>query len=512
MSEHAWILENLETYHAGGLEPAERERLEQHTYECPACAQASQEIRGVDHALDVLFADVRPQATLEDRMIQFLRTKPKTGGASWAWVAGAAAAVVLFGVVGAGASHFLSTGELPFPGLVTDREQLASTKGIVAQNYGDTYSYFPYSRDPASDRFQASSTEDKSRVSVQTATRTDTAVLMGKVAKNEPASPALPEIGGIVAGKPTSPAGASMGGMGMGAGMASQMTPQAKEEDRKSTAGEQGKASVEFYYAPQEAAVAGKPAANYYKQLYGYRDSSPARTVAELTDGTSHLKAQSGLHFRPGDAATGWKDGELAQEQGRKQSNKSNSIVQGQEGKEDKASKKGVNDLGHVVADLGAPHDANAPVKNQANTTPHKIVIRSGDIEFEIESFDSAVAAVTKLVTQIKGGYVDTINSEKLANGKVRGTVVVRVPPEALDGLVLDLRKELGRGGELKSLKIGSQDITKQYTDMESRLKAARTMEERLLRIIKDGKGEIKDLLNAEKELGVWRTKIEELE
>src|SRR5262249_48940455 len=41
---------------------------------------------------------------------------------------------------------------------------------------------------------------------------------------------------------------------------------------------------------------------------------------------------------------------------------------------------------------------------------------------------------------------------------------------------------------------------------------AARTMEERLLKIIKDGKGEIKDLVAAEKELGVWRTRIEEFE
>jgi len=30
-------------------------------------------------------------------------------------------------------------------------------------------------------------------------------------------------------------------------------------------------------------------------------------------------------------------------------------------------------------------------------------------------------------------------------------------------------------------------------------------MEERLLKIIKEGKGEIKDLLLAEKELGEWR-------
>ena len=37
-------------------------------------------------------------------------------------------------------------------------------------------------------------------------------------------------------------------------------------------------------------------------------------------------------------------------------------------------------------------------------------------------------------------------------------------------------------------------------------------MEERLIQIIKEGKGEIKQLLEAERELGVWRTKIEETE
>ena len=42
-------------------------------------------------------------------------------------------------------------------------------------------------------------------------------------------------------------------------------------------------------------------------------------------------------------------------------------------------------------------------------------------------------------------------------------------------------------------------------TDTESRLKAARIMEERLIDIIKTRKGEVKDLLLAEKELGIWR-------
>ena len=106
-----------------------------------------------------------------------------------------------------------------------------------------------------------------------------------------------------------------------------------------------------------------------------------------------------------------------------------------------------------------------------------------------------------------------TINSDKLPNGKVRAEVSgCTRAAQLLDNFVLDLRKELSKSAELKNQRIGSQDITKQYTDLESRLRAARAMEERLLAIIKDGKGQIKDLLAAEKELGVWRTQIEGLE
>jgi hypothetical protein len=139
-------------------------------------------------------------------------------------------------------------------------------------------------------------------------------------------------------------------------------------------------------------------------------------------------------------------------------------------------------------------------------------VIRTGEIEFEVDSFDSSAATVTKLVAGIKGAFVATTNSEKLTNGKMKGSITVRVPPEQLDGLLLDLKREVSKGGELRGSRIGSQDITKQYTDLESRLKAAKVMQERFLQIIKEAKGDIKSLVEAEKELGTWRTKIEEFE
>ncbi|HZY89342.1 MAG TPA: DUF4349 domain-containing protein, partial [Gemmataceae bacterium] len=159
----------------------------------------------------------------------------------------------------------------------------------------------------------------------------------------------------------------------------------------------------------------------------------------------------------------------------------------------------------------GASAVAAGQPKVDAQVAQRKI-IRTGDLEFEVSVFDDTVAQITKLIGAIPGAYVATVNSEKLPNGKVKGSVVVRVPPEALDKFVLDLRQALAKVGELKSQKIGSADVTKQYTDIESRLRAARTMEERFIAIIKNGKGEVKDLIAAERELGVWRTKIEEME
>ncbi|TMQ30104.1 MAG: hypothetical protein E6K70_24740, partial [Planctomycetota bacterium] len=115
MSEHAWILENLESYTACGLEPAERERLEEHIASCTACAAALEETRALDQRMETLFAGVRPKATLEDRMIGKLRAAPGGRGLKY-WIPLCAAAVLLLAVVGAGVNGLAANGSLAFPG------------------------------------------------------------------------------------------------------------------------------------------------------------------------------------------------------------------------------------------------------------------------------------------------------------------------------------------------------------------------------------------------------------
>jgi len=134
-------------------------------------------------------------------------------------------------------------------------------------------------------------------------------------------------------------------------------------------------------------------------------------------------------------------------------------------------------------------------------------LIRSAKIELEVESFDTTVQKITGFVNEERG-YVATTSSEKQANGKLRGEVVVKVLPENLDRF---LQKVRGLG-ELKNQSLGTEDVTKAYFDTDSRLKNARVMEQRLIDILKTKTGKVSDLLQVEKELGRVREDIEKMQ
>src|SRR5436853_5926794 len=93
-------------------------------------------------------------------------------------------------------------------------------------------------------------------------------------------------------------------------------------------------------------------------------------------------------------------------------------------------------------------------------------LIRNANVELEIENFDDAVQKITAFAKEERG-YVATTDSQKQANGKLRGQVVVKILPENLDRF---LQKIHGLG-ELKNQTIGTEDVTKAYFDTDARLK-----------------------------------------
>ena len=155
------------------------------------------------------------------------------------------------------------------------------------------------------------------------------------------------------------------------------------------------------------------------------------------------------------------------------------------------------------TAEETAPNPAETPNPALANQK----LIRNATVALEIANFDLAVQKITEFAGQERG-YVATSSSEKQENGKLRGQVVVKVLPENLDRFLGKVRTL----GDLKNQTIGTEDVTKQYFDTESRLKNSRVMEQRLIEMLKTKTGKVSDLLQVEKELGRVREEIEKMQ
>lgn len=522
MSEHAWVLEHIASYAAGGLDAAECERLEQHVAACQPCAQALHEARTLEQQLESLFAEERPEPSLEDRMIQALRaenTRSGLGISIKGWIGISAAAVLVVGVVGAGMGKLIVEGELPFPGnwganrpmARNDLKQLAIAQPAAhdalfsfppddkfVEGFDNSHSthfvdeFVPAQRSPTSSVKDAEELAQLARSKMLGDQVSDGRKSGVEGRRGSTASQTL--------GSP--PPGLSNKEIGLDPDKPTNYNINRIEE-----------VAVPAPVKPSEA-VGIKDAPEAKPQTFppplGFGVGSPGTPATGIP-----------LYSFTNDLPTGYKITPYTTTQGKTTSPAAGFYylpVQqpavptppapppvtepakpdpAGQGKEDNSPKE------------KKPESPNALKPNPADAAPltQRKIIRSGDIEFEVDSFDATVAKITRIAAEEKG-YVATLNSDRLPNGKVKGVVIVRVTPDRLDTLILKLRAL----GELKSQKISSQDITKQYTDLESRLRAARTMEERLLQIIKNGKGEIKDLVQAEKELGVWRTKIEEVE
>jgi len=139
--------------------------------------------------------------------------------------------------------------------------------------------------------------------------------------------------------------------------------------------------------------------------------------------------------------------------------------------------------------------------------TANRKLVRNATAELEVVSFDESVQKITAFAAEEKG-YVSTTNSEKQANGKLRGQIIVKVLPDNLDRFLGKLRGI----GELKNQALTTEDVTKAYFDTESRLKNARLMEQRLIEILKTKSKDVADLLEVEKELGRVREEIETMQ
>ncbi len=134
-------------------------------------------------------------------------------------------------------------------------------------------------------------------------------------------------------------------------------------------------------------------------------------------------------------------------------------------------------------------------------------LIRNAQLDLEVKSYQAAFDSITALTKQA-GGYVDTSHSQRGGNGKLQGTVVVKVLPQNLDAFLLKLRDL----GELTNQSVSTDDVTKDYFDTQARLENGRRMETQLQELLKRENGKVSDLLAVERELARVRGEIEQMQ
>jgi hypothetical protein len=134
-------------------------------------------------------------------------------------------------------------------------------------------------------------------------------------------------------------------------------------------------------------------------------------------------------------------------------------------------------------------------------------LIRTAQVSLEVKSYDAAAEAVAK-VAESHGGYVADSQSARGERDRRHGTITLKVPA-AQFGAALAALKSMGT---VESEQVSTQDVTKAYSDLETRLKVKRETADRLREILKARTAKLSEVLEAERELARVTEEIEQLE
>lgn len=141
------------------------------------------------------------------------------------------------------------------------------------------------------------------------------------------------------------------------------------------------------------------------------------------------------------------------------------------------------------------------------NTQDKRMIIRSGTMSVENDSFDETDRKI-KEITRNMGGYVTNSTSQVNQSGKKQGTLTIRVQADKYDALLA----EIANTGKVMNQNITGRDVTEEYVDAEARLKTQRELEARLLQLLAEKTSTLTAVVEVEQKLANVRENIEKTE
>lgn len=134
-------------------------------------------------------------------------------------------------------------------------------------------------------------------------------------------------------------------------------------------------------------------------------------------------------------------------------------------------------------------------------------LIFTAALEIEVVVFRAAADQAGRTAVAL-GGYVSDRQSSQDGRGRERGRITLRIPSVKFDGAV-GVLKNLGR---VTSEGLQTQDVTKAYADLETRLAVKREAAARLREILTRQTGKVSEVLEVEREIARVVEEIEQAE
>ncbi len=166
-----------------------------------------------------------------------------------------------------------------------------------------------------------------------------------------------------------------------------------------------------------------------------------------------------------------------------------------------------------AYADSAMDMDSNSARSTSSGVEPaqvERLVIKNASLTITVDDPEVTIAEITALADALGGHVVSSNTYQTYANNGVRvpeGSINIRVPSESLNDALERIKED---AVEVENENVSGEDVTDQYVDLQSRLKAKKAAEAKLLEIMEQA-DTTEDTLNVYAQLQVIQSDIEVL-
>ncbi|SNX55124.1 DUF4349 domain-containing protein [Thermoanaerobacterium sp. RBIITD] len=158
---------------------------------------------------------------------------------------------------------------------------------------------------------------------------------------------------------------------------------------------------------------------------------------------------------------------------------------------------------GLATGESKSSQSAKSDINRGFNPSYERKITKDATISIETDNGEKCFNKILSLADQYKG-YVENSSESDTSDNKKIINIILKIPANDFENVIANIKAL----GSVKAIRVGSNDITEQYYDIESRIKNLEIQEQRLQEIMKKA-NTVSEILQVESELNNVRTQID---